>query len=62
MELDWERDLALAALYNALVKSTNFGMSAAGNSEAMPVPKGTLRVVVAAKADPMFAPKQKQLK
>jgi hypothetical protein len=41
------------ALFQALAKSTDFGM-AGGFSQFMPVPKGTLRVVVAAKADPIF--------
>jgi hypothetical protein len=42
-----------AALFHALAKSTTFGMSS-GASQFMPVPRGTLRVVVAAKTDPRF--------
>jgi hypothetical protein len=47
-------DPALKALFEALAKSTNFGMYGSGGSQALPVPKGTLRVVIAAKTDPMF--------
>jgi hypothetical protein len=41
-------------LFQALSKSTDFGMFGSGGSQFMPVPKGTLRVVIAAKTDPMF--------
>ena len=44
---------AFGALFNALGKSTDFGIYG-GGSQFMPVPKGTLRVVVAAKPDPML--------
>jgi hypothetical protein len=42
------------ALFQALAKSTDFGMYGSGGSQFMPTPKGTLRVVIAAKSDPMF--------
>jgi hypothetical protein len=42
------------ALFEALVKSTTFGIYGSGGSQYMPVPPGTLRVVVAAKSDPIF--------
>jgi hypothetical protein len=45
------------ALFQALSTSTDFGMYGSGGSQFMPVPKGTLRVVVAAKTDPMFVDK-----
>lgn len=45
------------ALFNALAKSTDFGMYGSSGSQFSPVPKGTLRVVVAAKADPVFIDK-----
>jgi hypothetical protein len=45
------------ALLEALSKSTHFGMYGSSGSQFMPVPKGTLRVVVAAKTDPMFIDK-----
>lgn len=51
---DMDSDPAFKALFEALAKSTKFGMYGSGGSQAMPVPKGTLRVVVAAKTDPMF--------
>lgn len=41
-------------LFQALSRSTDFGMYGSGGSRFMPVPKGTLRVVIAAKTDPMF--------
>jgi hypothetical protein len=47
------------ALMDALAKSAQLGLGTvygAGGSQFMPVPEGTLRVVVAAKTDPMFAP------
>ena len=48
-------DTPFKALFDALAKGTNLsGTYGAGGSQFMPVPKGTLRVVVAAKADPMF--------
>lgn len=47
----------LKALFQALSKSTGFGMYGSGGSQFMPVPKGTLRVVIAAKADPLFIDK-----
>jgi hypothetical protein len=43
-----------SALFNTLAKSTNFSMSGADGSQFMPVPKGQLRVIIAAKSDPMF--------
>lgn len=52
-----KEDTPFRALFNALSKSTNFGMYGSGGSQFMPVPKGTLRVVVAAKTDPMFMDK-----
>jgi hypothetical protein len=39
------------ALFSALAKSTDFGMYGSGGSQFMLVPKGTLRVVIAAKSD-----------
>jgi len=46
------------ALFDALRKGTNLtSVSGAGGSQFMPVPKGTLRVVVAAKAEPKFIEK-----
>ncbi|WP_157083445.1 hypothetical protein [Bradyrhizobium manausense] len=45
---------AFKALFQALSKSTDFGMYGSGGSQFMPVPKGTLRVVIAAKTDPIF--------
>lgn len=51
-------DTPFRALFSALAKGTNLsGMYGAGGSQFTPVPKGTLRVVVAAKADPMFVDK-----
>jgi hypothetical protein len=47
-------DNPLNALFGALAKSTDFGMYASGGSQFNPVPKGTLRVVIAAKTDPIF--------
>jgi HAMP domain-containing protein len=47
------------ALMDALAKSAQLGLGhvyGAGGSQFMPVPQGTLRVIVAAKSDPMFAP------
>lgn len=44
-----------SALFNALAKSVPFGMYGSGGSQFMPVPKGTLRVVIAAKSEPIFA-------
>lgn len=44
----------LKVLFQALSKSTEFGMYGSGGSQFMPVPKGTLRVVIAAKTDPIF--------
>ncbi|MCK1654219.1 hypothetical protein IVA88_22660 [Bradyrhizobium sp. 149] len=41
-------------LFQALSKSTEFGMYGSGGSQFMPVPKGALRVVIAAKTDPIF--------
>lgn len=49
-----DNDTPLRALFHALAASTNFGMSASPASQFAPVPKGTLRVVVAAKTDPML--------
>ncbi len=43
-----------AALMGALARSMNFGVSGANGSMQSPVPKGTLRVVIAAKAEPIF--------
>jgi hypothetical protein len=43
-------------LFKALARSTAFGMYGSSGSQFMPVPEGTLRVVVAAKADPIFGP------
>ncbi len=51
---DQNADTPFNALFNALAKSTIFGMYGSGGSQFTPVPTGTLRVVVAAKADPMF--------
>ncbi len=45
---------AFTTLFKALSKSTDFVMYGSGGSQFMPVPKGTLRVVIAAKTDPMF--------
>jgi hypothetical protein len=42
------------ALFWALSRSTVFGVYGTDGSQFMPVPKGTLRIVVAAKADPIF--------
>jgi hypothetical protein len=42
-------------LFDALAKSTDFGIYGSGGSQWMPVPPGTLRIIVAAKVDPMFA-------
>jgi len=51
---DPKADTPFNALFHALSKSTDFGMYGSSGSQFSPVPKGTLRVVVAAKADPMF--------
>jgi hypothetical protein len=51
---DPNADTPFNALFNALAKSTDFGMYGSGGSQFSPVPKGTLRVVIAAKSDPMF--------
>jgi hypothetical protein len=51
---DVNENTPYAALFHALAKSTTFGMYGSGASQFMPVPPGTLRVVIAAKADPMF--------
>jgi hypothetical protein len=53
-QLDSTQETPLRALLNALSKSTNFGMYGSGGSQFMPVPPGTLRVVIAAKTDPLF--------
>ncbi len=54
---DPKADTPFNALFHALAKSTDFGMYSSSGSQFSPVPKGTLRVVVAAKADPMFRDK-----
>ena len=51
---DIKDNTPFSALFNALAKSTTFGMYGSGASQFMPVPSGTLRVVIAAKSDPMF--------
>jgi hypothetical protein len=51
---DFHKETPFKALYMALSKSTDFGVSGSGSSQAMPVPDGTVRVVVAAKTDPLF--------
>ncbi|WP_315801165.1 hypothetical protein [Bradyrhizobium sp. SZCCHNS3002] len=43
------------ALFQALATSTDLAIFGNGSSQFMPVAKGTLRVVVAAKTDPIFA-------
>jgi hypothetical protein len=50
----FDSDTPLRALFRALAASTNFGMYASSASQFAPVPKGTLRVVVAAKTDPLL--------
>jgi len=57
-ESNAKADTPFNALFNALAKSTDFGMYGSGGSQFSPVPKGTLRVIVAAKADPMFKDSQ----
>jgi hypothetical protein len=53
---DMQGDTPFRALFNALAKGTNLvGIYGASGSQFTPLPKGTLRVVIAAKADPMFA-------
>jgi len=47
-------DSSYLVLLSALAKSTDFGMQGSSGSQFSPVPKGMLRVVVAAKADPIF--------
>ena len=49
-------DTPLGALSNALIKSASagFGMFGSGGSQLSGAPKGTLRVVIAAKLDPIF--------
>lgn len=54
-ELDLNADTPFNALFRAIMKSTDFLTFGAGGSQFMPVPKGTLRVIVAAKIDPIFA-------
>jgi hypothetical protein len=53
-DFDPKAETPLNALFNALAKSTDFGMYATPGSQFSPVPRGALRVVVAAKADPIF--------
>jgi hypothetical protein len=55
----------LGALIGALSKSARLGLGnvyGSGGSQLMPVPEGTIRVVVAAKSDPMFAPSGNPIK
>jgi hypothetical protein len=52
-------DTPFKALLNALAKSTFFGVYGSGASQFMPVPKGTLRIVISAKPDPIFIPDTK---
>jgi hypothetical protein len=54
MTTDVRSNTPYAALFQALSKSTTFGMYGSSGSQFMPVPKGTLRIVIAAKTDPMF--------
>jgi hypothetical protein len=55
---DMRGNTAFKALFDALTKGTNLtGVYGASGSQFTPVPKGTLRVVVAAKPDPMFIDK-----
>ena len=50
-----EGDTPFKALFDALAKGTNLpSVYGSSGSQFTRVPKGTLRVVVAAKADPMF--------
>lgn len=51
---DLNADTPFNALFGALIKSTGFMVYGSSGSQFTPVPKGTLRIVVAAKADPMF--------
>jgi hypothetical protein len=46
------------ALFMALAKSTELGMYGSTGSQLMPVPEGTLRVVIAAKPDVILPTKQ----
>lgn len=58
---DPKADTPYNSLFNVLGKSTDFGIYGSTGSQFTPVPKGTLRVVVAAKADQVFiddAPKE----
>jgi len=50
------QDTPFMVLFNALARSTNFSVSGSPASPYNPVPPGTLRVVIAAKADPIFIP------
>lgn len=57
LEHAFDEGTPLKALYDALVKSTGvFGVAGSGGSQFMPVPKGMLRVVIAAKTDPLYVP------
>lgn len=61
---DYEmNDPAFKALYDALAKSnTEFATYGSGGSQALPVPTGTLRVVIAGKIDPIFTNKPQPAK
>jgi len=50
------KEPAFTTLFEALGKSLDFGVYGSGGSQALPVPAGTLRLVVAGKTDPMFRP------
>jgi hypothetical protein len=56
--MDMGANTPFTALFNALAKSMDFGVAGSNNSQFLPVSRGTLRIVIAAKTDPMFADKQ----
>jgi hypothetical protein len=57
-DLTSKEETPLKALLNALSKSTGSVIYGSTGSQFMPIPKGTLRIVVAAKPDPMFRDEQ----